>query len=337
MALTGTNRRDVFLRDNKPKPARRHHVVPRFYLRMFTTRERKKDLLWVIDKTTGKRWKATPDSAGHHKDYYKVEYSPSDPNTIEMRLGEIEAKASGVLREIVSNGQMPSGEDYDNFMAFVALMAVRIPGVRNIFSKGMEQVAKMMLRMTYASRDRFETTREAMKRDGVHMGNEISYEQMKEFVESDRYKIEMSQNWNIGIMLGGMKTIYPLLFSRKWMVVSAKSAGAEFVCSDRPVTLIWTTKVPAFYAPGFGMPSTEVVMPLSRNTAIAGSFEGSEGTYAVNERIVAALNSRTAGMSERFIYSAKEDFNWLKADGTMAGRDDFIISARSMANDENGE
>ena len=46
-----------------------------------------------------------------------------------------------------------------------------------------------------------------------------------------------------------------------------------FICSDNPVTLDWIEPIDLGHPPGFGMPNSLVIFPISANIAILGCFE----------------------------------------------------------------
>lgn len=87
-------------------------------------------------------------------------------------------------------------------------------------------------------------------------------------------------------------------------MVSSVPENGEFVCSDNPVVLTWTKEVPTFYSPGFGMSSTEVKIPVTKQLALFARFEGEALCMTATEEYVAAVNAHVAWYADRFVYEA---------------------------------
>lgn len=235
------------------KPPRAHHFVPEFLLAGFTPSGTKDDYLHVIDQKQAKRWRAKPKEVAHERDFYRVEAPGVKDDTVEEGLAKIEALSATVIKTIAEKKVLPEGEDLLTLMTFVALMAARTPRVRKVFADPMIQMIERMGEMMTSTRERWEQTVENAKRDGVELKGDLSYEKMKDFIDNKRYTIEPSQGYHILTLLETTKTIYPLLPKRNWTLLVARDGAGEFICSDDPIGLIWTTKdMSAFYGPGFG-------------------------------------------------------------------------------------
>jgi len=110
-------------------------------------------------------------------------------------------------------------------------------------------------------------------------------------------------------MLEGAQAIFPLLLQRRWSVLL--SPAGRFVCSDRPVVVVFTRPKPPIWAPGFGLPDTEVTVPISKNVMLVGSWDGVPATISLTYRQIARYNSRTIQHASRFAFSAQRDVPWL--------------------------
>ena len=118
--------------------------------------------------------------------------------------------------------------------------------------------------------------------------------------------------------------IMPSLLSRKWSLAFTKNKSDEFVCSDSPVSLIWLKPMPRFEDPGFERENTEVILPLTKNIVLLGRFEGESHRLWAFKKQVAGINSLSVIYAQRFIYSSRNDINWLKKDGDIGNTDDIL-------------
>lgn len=301
------------------KPARKHHYVPEFFLAGFTPSGSKDDFLQVLDQRHGKRWQAKPAEVAHQKDFYRVEAAQVEPDVLEKQFSEFEGRAATVIKQIIKTAILPKGDDFNTLISFIAFSAIRVPRVRKVFSDPMVKIAKMTMEMVLATPEHWQQTVDKARKDGIELKG--SYEEMKKFFESGQYTIEVNQIWHLQTLFQSVNTIHPLLAKRNWMLLIAKQGGGEFICSDDPIGLVWTTnEVPPFFGPGFGMPDTEVTIPLNKDLALRGQFEGYSASRAEAGRgTIAAINSRTA-IGARCLYSANENFVWIdKAEKVQDG------------------
>src|ERR1017187_4944654 len=81
----------------EPEP-RRHHYVPQCWLAGFTDTGEKDGQLWVTDLVRRKQWQASPNNAGHIRDFYRL--SPE-------QLGPAMAKTTS--RTSKRKSRQPSG------------------------------------------------------------------------------------------------------------------------------------------------------------------------------------------------------------------------------------
>jgi hypothetical protein len=78
------------------------------------------------------------------------------------------------------------------------------------------------------------------------------------------------------------------------------------------------------YSPGFGMTATAVIVPLSRELAIRGTFEPAVPSIDVDLAEVAEINGITAKYAHRQFFAADDEFVFL------AGKDMRIIFGKDL-------
>ena len=185
-----------------------------------------------------------------------------------------------------------------------------------------EQMMKKMLGLSLASRDRWEAQEAAMAKAGrgPKPGEPtISYEQIKEFYERDEYDVTLNREHHIGIEFKTHDVVLKALMARKWEMhaIASDNVGC-FVTTDRPVVLTWQNpkKVPAMYreSPGFGMPDTEILFPITKNLIVIGSFEGKDGTVSATTPFVAGANTKMIRHAFEQMYGPKKAIPYIGPD-----------------------
>jgi hypothetical protein len=97
------------------------------------------------------------------------------------------------------------------------------------------------------------------------------------------------------------------------------------------VTVTWDASAAHFTrSPGFGLKRTEVLVPISKKFALLGSFdECLPALEILPPEKVAMINGWTLYGTDRFIYSSKQDFIFLKRDRTVGGLEDISVFLKS--------
>lgn len=314
--------------------ARRHHYVPQFYLAGFTPSGGRDDQLWVLDMSTGRRWQTGLSNIAVEKDFYRVEMEDEPPDAIEKLIEKIETLASPILRKTISTRTLPEGEDLRALVTFIALLSLRVPHARKPLASAVERLFKLLLRASSASEERWGIVLNRMRNDGVEVGEEVTYEQFRAFVESDRYGVQMPQDWFLKAMLNGLEPVAASLLHRTWSLIIAAPSPLGFVCSDNPVALDWTSPVPRFFAPGFAAPDTEVIVPLNARIVMLGRFEEQAEVCPASEKVVAALNSRIGKHADRYLYHPHDNFEWLATSGEVRGVQELLHEFDSQGGPE---
>lgn len=142
-----------------------------------------------------------------------------------------------------------------------------------------------------SNKERWEATskkaRHANRRNERH---EMSYEEMKKFVEDGNFSIKLDRTHQIGLELGLLDPMLHMLAKRKWTLRIAEDGAGDFVTSDHPVVLMPVGWNPGPYGVGFGLAKTVVIFPLNRRMTLTGMFEGEDRVIRVNAYDVAIHN-----------------------------------------------
>jgi len=304
-----------------PKFAHRHHFNPQFYLAGFTVSGSKDECLWALDKKEFKQWKDKPKNLAFQTDFYRIEAPGVNPDEMEKALGKFENKIAPIVNKIIDLEALPVDKDFTMLIIWIALMVFRTPRFRRVYEKPLENIGKLVLKMMTATPEIWNNIQESMKKNGYTSKKKASYEDVKRFVESDYYTIEItkefSREFHTQLLIKFVEEIMPSLISREWSIAFVRDKSNEFICSDNPVLLRWTKPMPKFDNPGFERENTEVIMPLNKNIALLGRFEGKSQRLWVSRKQVATINRLLAIHAQRFIYSSRKNFLWLNKDGNI--------------------
>src|ERR1035438_3708913 len=113
----------------EPEP-RRHHYVPQCWLAGFTDTGEKDGQLWVTDLVRRKQWQASPNNAGHIRDFYRLSDEQLDPVMVEKAFANIEAEVAPILRILDREQRAPGVKEFGALLPFIALQWARVPAFR---------------------------------------------------------------------------------------------------------------------------------------------------------------------------------------------------------------
>ena len=307
--------------------ARNHHWVPQCYLKGFAKGRSKKSKLYVVDALTRKCFVTTPRNVAAERDFNRIEADDFPPNAIENGLAAFEGQVDKALERICSQHEFSDNDDRAFVFNLMALLAVRNPRSREGSRQFQENIAKRLMDLTLATRERYESSLTSATNAGfVDPGHDVSYEQAREFLDRGEFKVEVPTTRHVVQEMRTLDTLLPLLFKRNWLLLKAPADSGGFVTTDHPVVLRWsdTRDRKAFYPPGFGLPNTEVIFPLSHDLALSGAFEGKEAVIEATMEIVAATNGIVIAHGHRQIYARDDRFRYMITHGTLRRGSDVL-------------
>jgi len=306
---------------------RHHHFVPHFYLAGFTPAGTKDDMLVVHDLRTGRQRPSKPGNTGSERDFYMLEVEEDqnfDAVAIERLFGQIEDRGAHAVRLIAETGELPSGEDYEKLIDFMAIMAVRGPGVLKIIDEFHENVIKSIAHEVTAANEGWDSIVSDLRAEGKKI-DKSDWEGIRKFIESGQYRASLNQNFRMGVVLEMLKPTFGLLASRKWTILRAPADGPAFICSDRPLSVRWTDPAKmGGLSPAPGMFGTSVLFPLNKSLALIGMFEGNLPPRQVTAHEIAFFNTWTALFADRYLYTAQPDFAVIANDGAVGGKSELM-------------
>jgi hypothetical protein len=228
---------------------------------------------------------------------------------LEDAFAQFEGPASEALVRIEQSSSISNKEDRELVLNLVALLAARNPRNRETFGKVQKDVIRGMAEMMVSTEERWD----AMDKQALEAnpkGNDIPYEQMREFVLGGEFDIELDQTHQIGLELGLIEPLLETLVKRKWTLRIAEDGAGDFVTSDHPVVLMPVGWNPGIYGVGFGLANTVVIFPLNRRMLLTGTFEGKDRVLSVGPVDVATHNRYVIMAAQRQVYAYNDAFQY---------------------------
>jgi hypothetical protein len=301
------------MKDSTPK--RKHHKVPRYYLKGFVERE-SEPFLWVYRKgfqyKPGRiRYKYNPyrDSinfVGAEIDYYASANRDGvvDYETFENILERLEKPADPVIKKI-RDRQMITMDEKVILASYIVLMLKRV-----------ERRRQKAARMWPSFLEEFESSSDLLRavavleRDTAPDDTRTLERLKKVRAEIERVLGEYKANpSNVPSeilhksMISPGSRLVPTISQMNWQFLVAPG-GSEFLTSDNPV----------FFFEGIGLnkPQSEITFPVSSDVAIAAFVRGGfkEDFVTTTTHVVAEINRRTAHSATIEVYHSRSA-NWV--------------------------
>ncbi len=310
-------------------PPRRHHYVPAFHLAQFTVDGRRDSRLFVFDQSQIKSWPSTPDGTAHQRDFYAVDLgSEVHPATFESEvLSELDGKFSEVIRQVVSDKQVPEGDDLNTLLNFVATSMARVPRIRQLVNQVASHVAYEKVRSLISTDEGWKYFLSLSQDDCGPLSKEDE-RNFRQSILDGAYDMALDNTSHVQQMVVFVDGALPLLAERNWSVGFAAEHSPDLVCSDVPVSVGLNEHFNDSDQIHLAHPQTTVMMPLSRRAILIGAYEQWRKTFQVSELGVLLLNSYTIREAKQ-VFSAAEDFSYLGDHEKSMDKNDLVQALRS--------
>lgn len=305
----------------EPNPAKWHHYVPRMLLRGFAT---DKDLITAVRLPGDTTFTATTKSVGAQKHLYSVEAEGQAPDAFEKSLGEVEADASRIIRQVVEGRVRLSEEDRNGLAFFIALQAARGPETK----RSMEHVASEALRMQIGAGGKAALKRKLAKETDREPADEEVDAIWSRIMEPGATIAPMSSLKFVTHIVTTAQGLMPYISGRPWTV--HRFDQRSLIVSDSPVGLVPhpDDENDPWRGVGF-MTAWGITFPLTRKVGIlmsdplvfadvvpvervrAGHFDQSAiGTTAVEK----LFNEMTVRGAREWVYHHPDDERFVPSD-----------------------
>jgi hypothetical protein len=245
--------------------AHQHHYVPQTLLAGFTEDGTKTGRLHVLDPVRLRTYPSTPEGIGTERDYNLLEVEGEDPLLIESGLfaKEIEAPAAGAFTTIRAGG-IPSKEERDRILAFVAMQDLRGPSRREAWNDFTTRQMRLTVDVLTSSEEFYKAQQE---KHPELQG--ITREEAREWAA--RTKVQNSPTRHLQAQLPSFGSILTCLEHRSWSVLYAPS-GSDFICTDNPVALAPSGDRHPLAPRGHASVDAVVFMPIGRSHGLLGTW-----------------------------------------------------------------
>jgi hypothetical protein len=286
--------------------ARKHHYVPQMYLTGFANDT---DQCFVVDASTGKSFTASTAKIAAERDYNKIEAQGVPADALEKELGTFEGVIAPGIKRVRENASFgENGEDREDIVNLITLLAVRNPRMRSDTEKLYTEVFQAIVAMPFENPAQWNAVVEQLKAAGQWPeGAPIDFEGHKKFVEENKHKLKPHHNFTLEKELGAIESMYPYFDARKWRILKAKDDSGGFVTTDHPVCVHRPggLNYGQQFAPGLGLSDRDILFPLSSKVALLGRLEGDEDVVEVDRQTVANFNATVMGFAMKQIYAAE--------------------------------
>ncbi len=309
--------------DTKGNRAKQHHYLPACYLAGFTLSGEKDGVLHVLDQEKIKEWASSPQKAARCGNFYDIDLGPDvHPNVIEDILSRIETLAGGVIREIVQNKTLPTGEHFDWLLNFVAVQAARTPRIRNLVSGVVEKTVKNHLCKSIETPSGWHEFKEFLIERGTQVCEE-DREHYRQFVSDGDYSVAIDQTWHVKMMIDMVNELLPYLADRHWTLGVVADNAPDLICSDFPVGIMPLKAVNPSAPMTRINPNTLLTFPLTRRLIVLAASEPRPPVVGVHEGGVAGFNAITV-TGAKYVLSGRPDFFYLDSGKTLRQKSDLL-------------
>lgn len=288
---------------------KKHHYISQFYLAGFSEKNEKNSKLFCYDLQDKKLRISKPINEGYEKYFNKIESNLENPNELEKALAQCEDSISKSFKYIISNKSLPGGEQFRELIYYVSLLGVRNPSIRDSFNKFQNDLYLSSLSLFLNDKADWDKFIENANKKNDNKYADITYEGMKDFINSKRWEIVEPNENKIFREFLAVESVYQVSMKRKWSLFIIENSDNFFITSDRPVKLFWEDKSNYNFGPAFGESDSELVFPINKKNLLSGSFIKPPiiKRNLVDEEI-AFLNAKQLLYYKRHLYSSTEKF-----------------------------
>lgn len=176
--------------------AHNHHYVPQGYLRGFASGVGRKAKLNVIDIEDLRSFSTLVRNVASRRDFNRLDVDGIQPNALEKAYGEFESKAAESIRRIATSRTFV-GQDRLIVLNLLAMLIVRNPRMRDNWADFMDRLWRVIGNVLVEKKERWEVTTRRMKDAGYEVDNDVSFEQMRDFMQGGEYDIVTDRHAHI--------------------------------------------------------------------------------------------------------------------------------------------
>lgn len=306
--------------NKKQKPAKKHHTLPKSYLKRFGD----DDKVWILNflnEHNKSSYQVSIVKASVIKDFNTVEtINKRDRDFVEQKyLSKVESHATPIIDKILKTKRLPFGKEWDNLAFFIALMFLRGPWFREMIHK---HFANKFID-TFSSEDGFlKANTEIQKLTGKKQN--LRYKQLSEARKYSEITFDIPRN---DLILKMMELIpnwadYFCKMTPNLLFIPFINE-ARFITSDAPVIPCYRKDNP----PKLWIRSrdTDIYFPLSSQDCLVLNYDEKRKVSEASRKKIAFINRLLADKCTRILISKNKDFIWMRDNRTVSYTSDELV------------
>ena len=259
----------------------------------------------MLDVQGRKVFRTSPINVAVIRDFNRIDVEGLSPDALEQAWSPFEDQIVGAIRRVISTRKLPVGEDLDLIINLMCLLATRNPRFRDMYNRMRIQGAEEIMEKVVSDRELYD---KEISTSGDAKSRQISFENMKRFVEGKNYRLEIPTSLNISVEYELFNNGLPILGRRFWSIFIAPENSRGFLCCDHPVALVFKDMMRnRGVLIGFDLPETEVYFPISSRICFYGTFEDPLCPEVKLRKLdVEKINLSVISYARRYVYSARK-------------------------------
>lgn len=253
------------------------HYVPKLLLRNFSSG--KKHKIWVYDKSNGNRFHTNIKNVAAENGFYNIEVG-EELLSFEPGLGQLESKASKVIKDIVRSKSIKS---LDEHAVAILAMFLAVQFVR-----------------TKEHRLRYEHLGESVKRKFKKMG--ASEADIEEITKSGS-DLPVDKLVGFKAIVGANKFV-PYFINKIWVLFETSNKN-PFYISDNPVTMHNELDHGPYGNIGLAVRGVEIYLPISTTLCLGILCPSLVEEYQKLHKNIEMLNQVAPGMLDKVVANHK--------------------------------
>ncbi len=217
--------------------AKRHHYVPEFLLRRFSTdHDKEHPPIYRLEIKTGTISKLSTLNCTVIQHYNRLSTASGlPPGFPEAMLSYADSHAAPIIEKFV-RGEVINRQEREDFSIFIMVQQQRTPRGREWQRFGQEQATTLwLLNQIYENRAMTrEQVRESLDREPTEAEIDESIRDMAKPLESGELVLNMSSDQEILGMFTAVPTLIPLIYEMNWELLRVPE-GQNFILSDEPL------------------------------------------------------------------------------------------------------
>jgi hypothetical protein len=297
------------------KLSKRHHTVPKFLLKWFTTEPTDDNpLIWRLDKATGRLLKNAVDNETVIGHFNRLENAPPGvpADVAEQDLAAIEGQCRPSLAKAILRADL-NKNDLHLILMFSVFQQRRTPRARQWHTELMEHADRIAAEFDISTPGFIEH----LKRERGISGEDaetLRDELLAQLRKGQLVAQSTSDEEVIGMFRATAGIVAGVAPRTRLTILHA--VGAEFVLADHPVCML-DPMAPADRGVGWISPTSQVTFPIARDTCLLFG-RGSPGFTHVDIKadVISDINLRSYAGAEWSIYGSAQ--RWVQETRTVA-------------------